>query len=69
MNVFWTGILKVFASMLAGIVGNVTPGIFASLKEMLTAKYVEALKTENPWDDMFLGMLLDVLAIPRPPPG
>lgn len=69
MNVFWNGIIKAAISIFSGVIGNVTPGLVTSVKDFLTVQYVKALATENPWDDFFFGMLLDILSIPRPPPA
>jgi hypothetical protein len=68
MNAFWGGILKYVAQIFAGIVVQVTPAIVAELNILLTALYKKALATPNPWDDFAVGMLLDILSIPRPPP-
>lgn len=68
MNVFWSKILLWIAQIFAGIIGQVTPGIIAELNALLTNLYKKALATPNPWDDFAIGMLLDILAIPRPPP-
>ena len=68
MNVFWGNIFKWVIQIFGGIVGRVTPAIAAELNAFLTNLYQKALATPNPWDDFFVGMLLDILAIPRPPP-
>lgn len=68
MNAFWAGVFKIVTQIFGGIVGNVTPGLVKDLKDFLLAKYIEAVKTVNPWDDFFYGLLLDILSIPRPPP-
>ena len=68
MNVFWGNILKWVAQIFLGIIGQMTPAIIAELNLLLTSLYKKALATPNPWDDFAIGMLLDILAIPRPPP-
>lgn len=68
MNVFWGSILKWIAQIFAGLAPQVTPVIAAELNAFLTNLYKKALATPNPWDDFAVGMLLDILAIPRPPP-
>ena len=68
MNVFWGSIFKWIAQIFAGIIGQATPAIVAELNVFLTNLYKKALATPNPWDDFVIGMLLDILAIPRPPP-
>jgi hypothetical protein len=69
MNVFWSGIFKMVAQILGQIVVNVSPGLVVGLKDFLVLQYLKALETENPWDDFFFGMLLDILSVPRPPPA
>ena len=68
MNVFWGNIFKWVIQIFGGIIGQMTPTILAELKEFLTALYKKALATPNPWDDFAIGLLLDILGIPRPPP-
>ena len=68
MNVFWGGVLKWAAQILTGIIGQATPAIASELNVFLTNLYKKALATPNPWDDFLIGMLMDILAIPRPPP-
>jgi len=68
MNIFWAGIFKWVAEIFAGLVVQVTPAIKAELNDLLTSLFKKALATPNAWDDFFIGMLLDILAIPRPPP-
>jgi hypothetical protein len=68
MNVFWGNVLTWVMQIFAGIIGQVTPTIKAELNAFLTNLYKKALATPNVWDDFFVGMLLDILAIPRPPP-
>lgn len=67
MNVFWGNVFKWVIQIFAGIIGQVTPGIIAELNVLLTNLYKKALATPNPWDDFLVGMLLDILGIPRPP--
>jgi len=67
MNVFWGSILKYVFQIFAGIIGQMTPSIIAELNAFLTGLYKKALATPNPFDDFAVGMLLDILGIPRPP--
>jgi hypothetical protein len=67
MNVFWGNIFKWVIQIFGGIIGQMTPAILAELKAFLTELYKKALATPNPWDDFAVGMLLDILGIPRPP--
>jgi len=66
MNVFWGSILKYVFQIFAGIIGQMTPSIIAELNAFLTGLYKKALATPNPYDDFAVGMLLDILGIPRP---
>jgi hypothetical protein len=68
MNNFWSGIFTWVIQIFSGIIGQVTPTIKTELNEFLTSLFKKAVATPNPWDDFFVGMLLDILAIPRPPP-
>lgn len=68
MNMFWTAILSAVARIFAGILAMASPMIKVELNDFLTALFKKALATPNPWDDFAIGMLLDILAIPRPPP-
>lgn len=68
MNIFWGNIFKWAIQIFGPIIGQVTPAITAELNVFLTGLYKKALATPNPWDDFAIGMLLDILAIPRPPP-
>lgn len=67
MNVFWGSILKYVFQIFAGIIGQMTPSIVAELQGLLINLYKKALATPNPYDDFAVGMLLDILGIPRPP--
>ena len=66
MNVFWGSILKYVFQIFAGLIGQMTPAILSELKAFLTNLYNKALATPNPYDDFAVGMLLDILGIPRP---
>lgn len=68
MSATWVWILEVIGKVVIPILNLITPEIKDALNKFLTDLYLKALKTSNPWDDLFIGMLLDVLAIPRPPP-
>lgn len=68
MKVSWMWLIQLVASALGPILGSLTPVVKAALNDFLTNLYKQALATENPWDDYVVGMLLDILAIPRPPP-
>jgi hypothetical protein len=68
MNAFWGNVIGYAVKIFSGLISQATPAIAAELNSFLTALYKKALATPNPWDDFAVGMLLDILAIPRPPP-
>jgi hypothetical protein len=68
MNAFWGGIINWAIQIFGGIIQQVTPSIAQELNTFLTNLYKKALATPSPWDDFFVGMLLDILSIPRSPP-
>jgi len=68
MNVFWSGIISTVVQIFGGLLGQITPSLKLELNQFMTALYKKALATPNPWDDFAVGLLLDILAIPRPPP-
>ncbi len=67
MNAFWGNIIKWVIQIFGGIIGQMTPALMAELKVFLVELYKKALATPNPWDDFMVGLLLDILSIPRPP--
>jgi len=67
MSVLWSTILKWMFQIFAGVIGQATPAIVAELAAFLTGLYKKAVATPNPYDDFAVGMLLDILGIPRPP--
>jgi hypothetical protein len=69
MGISLSWLIQIFASALGPIIGLLTPVIKTALNEFLTKLYLDALKTPNLWDDFAVGILLDILAIPRPPPA
>lgn len=68
MNLFWTGVISAVIRIFTSVLGMATPAIKAELNDFCTQLYKKALATPNPWDDFAVGLLLDILAIPRPPP-
>lgn len=64
----WVSILAIIGQMFAPLVGAITPVIKDELNKFMTELYKKALATPNPWDDFFVGLLLDIMVIPRPPP-
>jgi len=66
MNIFWGQIFKWMIQIFGGILGQMTPVIFAELREFLERMYVKAGTTPNPFDDFAIGLLLDILSITRP---
>jgi hypothetical protein len=68
MGLTWTWIIELALKILLPLFNLVTPEIKQLLNDFLTGLYLKALATPNPWDDMAVGFLMDILAIPRPPP-
>ena len=68
MNAFWGMVFKWVIQIFGALMPSITPAITAELNAFLTTLYRKALATPNPMDDFFVGLLLDILAIPRPPP-
>ena len=68
MSITWTWLINLVAPLLSQMIKMVSPAIIAELNEFATDLYLKSIKTPNPWDDMFTGVLLDILAIPRPTP-
>jgi len=66
MGTVWIWLLKMVASALLPILGVLTPAIKTALTDFLTKLYLDALVTPNVWDDFVVGLLLDILSIPRP---
>jgi len=66
MGAVWVWLLKMVASGLLPILGVLTPAIKTALIDFLTKLYLDALATPNVWDDFVVGILLDILSIPRP---
>lgn len=69
MGISLNWLIKILVGVLGPIIGVLTPAIKGALTEFLTKLYLDALKTENVWDDFVVGMLLDILGIPRPSPS
>jgi len=66
MAIGWAWIIQLVASALGPIIGVLTPAIKTALTEFLTKLYADAVKTPNPWDDFAVGILMDILGIPKP---
>ena len=69
MGITWKWIIVMLVNALGPLMSEVTPVIKTELNDLLTNLYKKALATPNPWDDHLVGLLLDILAIPRPPPS
>jgi hypothetical protein len=67
MNAFWGSIISNVLKIFLGLMGQLTPVIKDELNAFLIALYKKALATPNPWDDFAVGLLLDMMGIPRPP--
>jgi len=66
MSIGWGWLINLIASALGPIIGVLTPAIKTALTDFLSKLYLDALKTPNPWDDFAVGVLLDILGIPKP---
>lgn len=66
MAIKWEWLKTLLIRVLRGIFGVISPEIKDFLTEALQNLYRKAEETENPWDDMFVGFLLDILGIPKP---
>ena len=66
--VTWKKILVLFAGLLKPILTLISPAIKKLVHEMVLSLWSRALETENGWDDFFVEMLADILAIDLPPP-
>ena len=62
----WSGILKIVAIVLGPFLKIISPMIKEALTDVLQKLYLKAYDTPNPIDDLFVGMLLDLLDIPLP---
>lgn len=68
MGISWNWLLKILLGVVGPLMGLISPAIKDALFAFLAKLYLDALKTENPWDDYAVGFLLDLLGIPRPSP-
>jgi hypothetical protein len=68
MALTWKNLIQVLVTVMRPIVTALTPAIKTALSDFLTDLYRKAVLTENPWDDYLMGLLLDILGIPRPGP-
>ena len=66
MGISFNWLIKILATVLSPMISILTPMIKEALVAFLTDLFKKALVTENPFDDFFIGLLLDVLGIPRP---
>ena len=69
MGITWKWLIQILMQVLLPLLELISPAIKAELNGFLTELYRKALTTPNAWDDLFIGMLLDILSIPRPPPS
>ena len=64
----WDFLLFLAKLVLVPVLKLVSKAIREKYEVFLVELYLDALETDNPWDDFFAGFLLDILVIPRPPP-
>lgn len=69
MSTTWGWLINLLLQALGPVINILSPAIKSALTEFLTKLYLDALKTSNPWDDFVIGILLDILSIPRPSPA
>ena len=68
MSTTWSWLINLMLQALGPVINILSPAIKAALTEFLCKLYLDAQKTPNPWDDFVVGILLDILSIPRPSP-
>ena len=66
MGFTWTWVIQLALKVLLPLFSLITPELKKLLEDFLTQLYLKAVLTENPWDDLAVGFLLDILGIPRP---
>ncbi len=63
----WKNLLiKTLIPLVMAAISAMTPSILAEIRQALLALYAKAKATENPFDDIVMGFLLDLFQIPRP---
>ena len=62
----WKGIAAIIGIVLGPMLRAITPIIKDAMEDSLLNLYSKAEETENPIDDIFVGLLLDLLSIKRP---
>lgn len=61
-----SGVIKVIILLLTPILRAITPTLERELEAFLMRFYKKALTTENPIDDLFAGLLLNIFDIDEP---
>ncbi len=69
MNATWSLILSLLLPFLQSLLGGLTPAIKDEMIGLLQGLYLKALATPSAWDDFAVGIILDILSIPRPTGG
>jgi len=59
-------LINLIVLILKVILAAVTPILRDALEEFLIQKYLDALQTENPYDELLFEFLLRILSIPIP---
>jgi len=59
-------LINLIGIILMPVLRALTPRIEEELEEFLLKMHTKALETDNPIDDMFTGLALDLFDIPRP---
>lgn len=67
MSLTWQWLVQILMKVIFPLLDLITPAIKVELNAFLINLYKKALSTPNAWDDLFVGMLLDIVGIQRPP--
>lgn len=66
MSKTWKGIIRIVAIVLGPMLRAVTPLVKEALQEGLDHVYEEAVETDNPIDDLFMGFVYEILGLTKP---
>ena len=59
-------LIKTLIPLVVAAINAMTPSILAEIRSALLALHAKAKATDNPYDDIVTGLLLDVFQIQRP---
>jgi len=63
MAIRWTGVIAFLATLLKPIIRVVTPTVKDELQDFLRKWHAKNLETENPWDDLLSGILVEIFDV------